>query len=693
MFTIVALLGLILLGHDGIFAQLDPTFGTNGVATAAEAGPPLGSFVLADGKILVVTQSSFIRFNGNGTLDNTYGTNGVVQLSIPYLGQIHAMTGAARQSDGKIVLVGYDNNDGIILRFNENGTLDPGFASGGIHRPNISIGFRDGFDAVVIQPDGKIVGTGFAANVVGTSDLFLIRYNSNGTLDAGFGTDGFIVHHEFSSQISPAIMLRQSDGKLIILRKNGFDNLAGLARRFNSDGTADNSYPTINFTNGAYFAAALQPDDKLLIAGKSTKTATLERTHSDVLVSRYTTSGALDTAFGTNGQTSFDVTSFFDDVPHAITVAPDGQILVSIATFVPTNRGPIRGTMLALARLTAAGTTVNGKFLETNSSGYGNGFLTVLADGKILTAYYNDFPTSLILLTRAAGVPVQTYLFKGTPFDIVYNPGDDKPRAEPTIFRPSDRKWYPYPTYPGYFFGLADDIPVPADYIGNFFDSELAMFRPSNGTWYIARNPYTAATNYLSIPWGMSGDVPAPADFDGDGKSDIAVFRPANGVWYIRNGSDGSYRFVQWGLNGDKPAAGDYDGDGRADIAVWRPSDGVWYVLRSSDGQPSFVHFGSTGDIPVQEDYDGDGRTDIAVWRPSTGVWYVLKSSDGNFIYLQWGLPTDVPAPADYDGDLKTDFAVWRPSTARWYIYYSADNSNAQFPWGSVGDLPVQGKN
>jgi hypothetical protein len=65
----------------------------------------------------------------------------------------------------------------------------------------------------------------------------------------------------------------------------------------------------------------------------------------------------------------------------------------------------------------------------------------------------------------------------------------------------------------------------------------------------------------------LNGDVPMPADYDGDGRTDPAVFRPATGVWYmLRSSSDyTTYSFDQWGLSGDVPKTGDFDGDGRAD--------------------------------------------------------------------------------------------------------------------------------
>lgn len=88
--------------------------------------------------------------------------------------------------------------------------------------------------------------------------------------------------------------------------------------------------------------------------------------------------------------------------------------------------------------------------------------------------------------------------------------------------------------------------------------------------------------------WRTFPDQPIQgADFDCDGKTDIAVWRPENGTWYILLSSrdwDRSNPLIRkWGSKGDTAVgSSDYDGDGKSDMAVWRPSDGTWYILLSS---------------------------------------------------------------------------------------------------------------
>jgi hypothetical protein len=199
-----------------------------------------------------------------------------------------------------------------------------------------------------------------------------------------------------------------------------------------------------------------------------------------------------------------------------------------------------------------------------------------------------------------------------------------------------------------------------ADFDGDG-DSEVGVWRPSNGVWALRDLPWT--------PFGVTGDIPVPADYDGDGDAEIAVFHPSSGLWAI-NGLP----WAQFGVSGDVPVPADYDGDGDAEIAIFRPSNGLWAI----NGLP-WAQFGVNEDMPVPADYDGDGDAEIAVFRPSNGLWAI-----SGLPWAQFGISGDLPVPADYDGDGDAEIAIFRPSNGLWAIQ--------GLPWaqfGVAGDIPV----
>ena len=75
--------------------------------------------------------------------------------------------------------------------------------------------------------------------------------------------------------------------------------------------------------------------------------------------------------------------------------------------------------------------------------------------------------------------------------------------------------------------------------------------------WYIRQSSTSYAT-FVTYQWGLSTDIPAPGDFDGDGKTDLAVWRPSTGAWYLlKSGSNFTASdAVQWGLSSDIPILG-----------------------------------------------------------------------------------------------------------------------------------------
>ena len=252
------------------------------------------------------------------------------------------------------------------------------------------------------------------------------------------------------------------------------------------------------------------------------------------------------------------------------------------------------------------------------------------------------------------------------------------------VWRPSNGTWYSLNSTNGNLksaqFGASGDKIVAGDYDGDGV-TDYAVWRPTNGTWYVNRS----TAGFTALQFGASGDIPVIGDYDGDGKSDFALYRPSNGVWYIARSSDGGVTSQQFGISTDKTAQGDYDGDGKTDVAVYRPSAGAWYIQKSRDGFAA-VQFGAAEDKPVPADYDGDGKTDVAVFRPSNGSWYLQRSRDG-FTGVQFGASADKPTPGDYDGDGKADVAVFRAGS--WYLLRSSDNSFYGTNFGASDDVPV----
>lgn len=261
-------------------------------------------------------------------------------------------------------------------------------------------------------------------------------------------------------------------------------------------------------------------------------------------------------------------------------------------------------------------------------------------------------------------------------------------QTDVAVFRPSNGVWYiahsSNSTFRFQNFGLNGDIPTAEDFDGDNI-TDIGVFRPSTGVWY----HYRSSDNTVGITaFGQDQDIPAAADYDGDSMADLAIFRPSTGAWWIRRSSNpNNFFFQQFGSNGDVPVPGDYDGDGIFDVAVWRPATGTWYWTNSNGGAVNQRQWGLSGDIPSQGDFDNDGRVDLAVFRPSNGVWYIARSLTGTFQFANFGTNGDVPVVGDYDGDGLDDIAVFRPSNGVWYRMNSSNGAVIFTSWGINGDL------
>jgi hypothetical protein len=297
------------------------------------------------------------------------------------------------------------------------------------------------------------------------------------------------------------------------------------------------------------------------------------------------------------------------------------------------------------------------------------------------------------------------------PLSVYYiNAGGDYEgdgQADFAVFRPADQTWYILYSSNQEFQAVPFGLPTDKLIVGDFEHdgkADITAYQINNpeypglGVWKI-RNSSDGATN--EIQWGLPDDIPLALDIDGNNTSDLAVFRPSNGTWYIQKMGDiikprtdksqsvSRFRTIKWGAAGDKPVAGDFDGDRRDELAVFRPSEGNWYIFDDDDKSYRIVHWGANGDIPIARDFDGDAKADITVYRPSNGTWYILSSMFDQIIIRQFGLSGDIPVPSDFDKDGVSDIAVFRPSDGTWYITRSSDNSFYAAQFGINGDIPA----
>jgi hypothetical protein len=137
---------------------------------------------------------------------------------------------------------------------------------------------------------------------------------------------------------------------------------------------------------------------------------------------------------------------------------------------------------------------------------------------------------------------------------------------------------------------------------------------------------------------GNYGDIPVPADYDGDGKAEPAIFRPVVNRWIIAT-SDGE-NHLDFGPNAARYAiAADFDGDGKADPALY--GNGVWLYFSTESGKTEKFVFGFADDLPAVNDYDGDGIADFGTFRD--GKWYLYLSGGPKFKIVDFGRSGDLP--------------------------------------------------
>ncbi len=283
-----------------------------------------------EGHIIYGTRlASLVRYNENGSLDMSFGINGVVKL------EHFNCTNLTLQNDGKILAGGQSNTKSGIVRLMPDGSLDTNFANNGV--------FQDGDTTstvyqIVVLEDGSIFAVGVIINSgSGVNISKIIKLKPNGEPDSSFGNNGIITsQYGFHSVITRRVKLT-SDGKFLVggyvsVNVSGTNEAKLLLMKFNTNGTLDESFgddgiALHNSSTKSLQDFELTPDGKIVAIGNIDTNST--GTYGDFIVTRFNTDGSLDETFGeSNGFTreSFDI---YAEYVYNLKILPDNKIYVT----------------------------------------------------------------------------------------------------------------------------------------------------------------------------------------------------------------------------------------------------------------------------------------------------------------------------------------------------------------------------
>ncbi|MGI8686111.1 MAG: Calx-beta domain-containing protein [Acidimicrobiales bacterium] len=389
---------------------LDTTFDTDG-KVVTDIGAGTGDFVgdtvvQSDGKIVVAGTSAsnfaVVRYNTDGSLDTSFDTDGKVTTDIG-AATADEGNGVALQADGKIVVVGNSGLDFAVVRYNANGSLDTTFDTDGKLTTDIGAATTDTADSVSIQADGRIVVAGSTSSA--GSDFAVVRYNTNGSLDTAFDTDGKVATDIGTTSVDAALDVTiQADGKIVAGGYTNVNIFNFAVVRYNANGSLDTTFDAdgkVNTdigtnTTDVATEVAVQPDGKIIASGYATTGAV------DFAVVRYNADGSLDTAFDTDGKVTTDFGTSTTDLGEAMALQADGKILV----------GGFSGSDFGLVRYLPTGALdtsfdTDGKVTTDVAAASVDEIdgLAIQPDGKIVAGGYTSGGSGDFAVVRYTGDP------------------------------------------------------------------------------------------------------------------------------------------------------------------------------------------------------------------------------------------------------------------------------------------------
>jgi uncharacterized delta-60 repeat protein len=425
--------------------DLDLSFGGTGFVTTSigTANTMSYSMVIQNNDKIIVAGNSIIngsatitliRYLPDGSLDFSFGDNGIVTSQVGIASSVYSIT---LQQDNKIIAAGVSHiNESTtnfsIIRYNQDGVLDDTFGDHGV--ASINIENSSNVYNVAIKSDQKIVISGYS-NFNSNTGISLIQLNIDGTLDTNFGTGGISIHHFVESPDVEAWAMDLDGNDNIITTGMIYDSELQRNKiavvKFKPNGDLDEDFgingivKTSISSNSDDFgnAVTIQPNNKIVIAGTSNNLS---------VIARYNIDGTLDYTFGTNG---IIITSFETGEPaetYGITIQSDGNI---VAVGVSGQNAQNTNGNFGLIRLNPDGTIddtfgLNGKVVTDISNGHNDVAFSVKEqnDGKLVVSGISkssDYYNIAVAKYNGQKVPIQDYT-EEKKIQIFPNPAFDK---------------------------------------------------------------------------------------------------------------------------------------------------------------------------------------------------------------------------------------------------------------------------
>ena len=281
------------------------------------------------------------RFEPDGEVDVDFGNNGTMVLEIPdsnsFVEQVFFLPEGKLLALAKKRRIGSTDDDYILLRLNSDGSLEETYGiNGKVNLPDI-----DNITSGILQADGKLLLAGFMRDTAYNESTFMVRYNIDGTLDQTFSDNGRFMTNVWAEYARPEAIKIANDEDVLLCMNQGRsffgDDLEIIIFKLNKNGHLDTNFgetgeASFSLENGGGSAIKMiiQPDEKILILGNS-----YQEFDRNALFIRYLPDGQLDATFGQNGYTIKGIykneESFYasDEFMSDFIVLADKSILVT----------------------------------------------------------------------------------------------------------------------------------------------------------------------------------------------------------------------------------------------------------------------------------------------------------------------------------------------------------------------------